>query len=346
MPDEKPTEKLSVGLSCPSCGGALSIEEGESVVNCKYCDSMLFIEGDKGVQTVAFKNKMDPQRVMQAAETWWRKGYKARDLKKFGKVSEVYPIYLPFWSTTTKVAGWVCGYEERTRSDSKGNTRTERIPKEVMVLQDMHYSQIACDPGDLGIRSLRNFTGERGLEDFTMIPTFETTSSVDDAKKLAEAEAVELARRGSGVPHITFERIDAIPRRMSVIYYPIWVVRYSYRDRMYVVTVDGVTGQVLSGRAPGDPLFQSLAITGGSAAAGLVSGFGLVGAALSGGENSGFLALGGLAVGLAILFFTYRFFRHGSEIVEGEFEGKRGMTSSGNRLNVGEILRTMQGMRP
>jgi hypothetical protein len=307
---------------------------------------MLFIEGDKGVQTVAFKNKMDPQRVMQAAETWWRKGYKARDLKKFGKVSEVYPIYLPFWSTTTKVAGWVCGYEERTRSDSKGNTRTERIPKEVMVLQDMHYSQIACDPGDLGIRSLRNFTGERGLEDFTMIPTFETTSSVDDAKKLAEAEAVELARRGSGVPHITFERIDAIPRRMSVIYYPIWVVRYSYRDRVYVVTVDGVTGQVLSGRAPGDPLFQSLAITGGSAAAGLVSGFGLVGAALSGGENSGFLALGGLAVGLAILFFTYRFFRHGSEIVEGEFEGKRGMTSSGNRLNVGEILRTMQGMRP
>ncbi len=346
MVEVKPSENLSVGMSCPSCGGALDIEEGESVVNCRYCDSMLFIEGDKGVQTIAFKNKTDQQRVMQAAEAWWRKGLKARDLKKVGKVSEVYPIYLPFWSTTTKVAGWVCGYEERTHSDGKGNTRTERIPKEVMVLQDARYSQIACDPGDLGIRSLRNFSGERSIEDFTMIPTFETTSSVDDAKRLAEAEAMEMARRGSGVPHITFERIYAIPRKMSVIYYPIWVVRYAYRDRMYVVTVDGVTGQVLSGRAPGDPLFQSLAITGGSAAAGLVSGLGLVGAAFTGGENSGFLALGGLAVGLAILFFTYRFFRNGSEITEGEFAGKRGVAPSGNLLDVGEILRTIQGMRP
>jgi hypothetical protein len=336
-------ESLSVGMNCPSCGGALNIEEGESVVNCRYCDSMLFIEGDKGVQTVAFKNKMDPQRVMQAAESWWRKGWKARDLKKFGKVTELYPIYLPFWSTTTKVAGWVCGYEERRHSDSKGNTRTERVPKEVMVLQDVHYSQIACDPGDLGIHSLRNFSGERTLEDFNMIPTFETTSSVDDAVKLAEAEAVANARRSSGVPHITFERIYAIPRKMSVLYYPIWVVRYSYRDRMYVVTVDGVTGQVLSGRAPGDPLFQSLAITGGSAVAGLVSGFGILGAVFSGGENSGFLAIGGLAVGLAVLFFTYRFFRNGSEISEGEFEGKRGTAKSGS-FNVGDVLRVMEGM--
>jgi hypothetical protein len=336
-------ESLSVGMNCPSCGGALNIEEGESVVNCRYCDSMLFIEGDKGVQTVAFKNKMDPQRVMQAAEAWWRKGLKARDLKKFGKVTELYPIYLPFWSTTTKVAGWVCGYEERRHSDGKGNTRTERVPKEVMVLQDVRYSQIACDPGDLGIHSLRNFSGERTLEDFNMIPTFETTSSVDDAVKLAEAEAVANARRSSGVPHITFERIYAIPRKMSVLYYPIWVVRYSYRDRMYVVTVDGVTGQVLSGRAPGDPLFQSLAITGGSAVAGLVSGFGILGAVFSGGESSGFLALGGLAVGLAVLFFTYRFFRNGSEIAEGEFEGKRGTAKSGS-FNVGDVLRVMEGM--
>jgi hypothetical protein len=166
---------------------------------------------------------------------------------------------------------------------------------------------------------------------------------VDDAVKLAEVEAVENARRSSGVPHITFERIYAIPRRMSVLYYPIWVVRYSYRERMYVVTVDGVTGQVLSGRAPGDPLFQSLAITGGSAVAGLVSGFGILGAAFSGGENSGFLAIGGLAVGLAVLFFTYRFFRNGSEISEGEFEGKRGTVKSGS-FNVGDVLRVMEGM--
>lgn len=339
-----PEEKMSVGLSCPSCGGALRIDEGESVINCQYCDSTLFIEGDKGVQTVAFKNRMDPQRVLEAAQAWWRKGLKARDLKKVGKVSEIYPIYIPFWSNQTKIAGWVCGYEERTYSDGKGHTRTERVPKEVMVLQDYRFSQIACDPGDLGIRSLRNFGGERALEDFNMIPTFETTSSVDEARRQAEAEATNYARSRAGVPHITFESIYAIPKSMSVIYYPVWVVRYSYRSRMYMVTVDGVTGQVLSGRAPGDPLFQSLAITGGSAAAGLVSGFGLLLTVWSSGsENSGYFAVGGLAIGLAILYFTYHFFRHGSEIAEGEFEHKKGEQS--DQFDVREVMRNLQGMR-
>jgi hypothetical protein len=146
------------------------------------------------------------------------------------------------------------------------------------------------------------------------------------------------------VPHITFERIYTVPRKMSVIYYPIWVVRYSYRDRMYVVTVDGVGGQILSGRAPGDPLYQSMAITGGTAVAGLVSGFGLVFATLEAGGSSGYIAIFALAIGAGVLYATYRFFRNGSEIIEGEFQGKRG--EIGNPLDVGEILKTLEGFRP
>lgn len=333
-------EELSVGLSCPSCGGALQLDEGEQVLNCRYCDSTLFIEGDRGVQTVSFKNKVQEGDVMRIAEGWWRKGLKARDLKKVGRVTEVYPIYLPFWSATTKAAGWVFGYEERQRRDSQGRVTTERVHREAMVLKDYRFSEIACDPGDLGIRSLRNFTGERALEDFAMIPTYERTSSADDARSKAESEARSSARREAGIPHVTFERIITIPRQLSVIYYPVWVVRYSYRDRMYVLTVDGVTGQVLSGRAPGDPLFQSLAITAGSAVAGIIGGAGLLAAFLGGmGEDGGYFAIGGLVAGLAILFFTYRFFRLGSEREEGEFSRKRG---SAGALDIGEAFRAMQ----
>jgi hypothetical protein len=100
-------------------------------------------------------------------------------------------------------------------------------------------------------------------------------------------------------------------------YYPVWIVRYTYRDRMYMTTVDGVTGQVLSGRAPGDPLFQSLAITAGTSVGGLAAALGII---LSGVADE--LAIVGLIAGGAILYITYRFFRHGSEIVEGEFKHK------------------------
>ncbi len=343
MPD------LSIGLNCPACGGAVSVQEGEGVLNCQYCDSTLFIEGDKGVQTIAFKMKVTKESAIAAAQGWWKKGFKARDLKRTGKIIEVYPIYIPFWSTTARVAGWVCGYEERRHSDSKGNTRVERIPKEVMVLSDYRYSEIACDPGDLGIRTLRNFSGERSFADFEMIPTFETTTSKDVAAKDARSKAEEWGREQANVPHVTFERLYVVPHNMSIIYYPIWVVRYSYRERMYMNTVDGVTGTVLSGRAPGDPLFQSLAITFGSAAGGIVSGAGLLLAAFSEADQNGaYFAVGGFVIGGLLLFGTYRFFRRGSEIVEGEFSDKEGSakTGLGDIKQISQTLSQIGGRYP
>lgn len=119
------------------------------------------------------------------------KGLKSRDLKTNGKIIECYPIYLPFWKIKVRTAGWVCGYEERRTTDSNGNVRVERIPLERMVLRDVIYSNIACDPGDLGIRKLHNFHGELTLEDFTMLPTFEAVTSKDDALSSAKKYAIE-----------------------------------------------------------------------------------------------------------------------------------------------------------
>ncbi|MDW5563634.1 MAG: hypothetical protein SA339_10445 [Methanomassiliicoccus sp.] len=310
---------ITVGLNCPACGGAISIKEGESVVNCQYCGSTLYAEGDKGVMTIAFKNKLDQGSAVGAAQGWWRKGFKARDLRTKGKVTECYPIYIPFWNINTRVAGWVCGYEERTHSDSKGNTHTERVYKEEMVLMDLVFSEIACDPGDLGVRSLRNFSGESSFEDFEMIPTFESTTSRDDADAHARDDAITRGRSSAHVPHVTFERLHALIKRTSIIYYPVWVVRYTYQDRMYILTVDGVTGQVLSGRAPGDPLFQSLAVTAGTSVGGLAAAGGILFTVEAGSE----FGIAGVIFGFIILGLTYVFFRHGSEIIEGDFPDRR-----------------------
>lgn len=332
---------ISIGLNCPTCGGAISIAEGESVVNCQYCSSTLFVEGDRGVTTVAFKNRLTRDSAMSAVAQWWRRGLKARDLPKVGKILEAYPLYLPFWRTTTRVAGWICGYEERRTTDSKGNVRTERIPKEVMVLQDYAYSEIACDPGDLGIRTLKNLVGETGFADFEMIPTFEATTSRDDAVAHAKADALGKARASARVPHVTFERLHVFPRSLTMVYYPIWVIRYDYRGRMYMGTVDGVTGQVLSGRAPGDPLYQSLAVTGGASAGGLIAAAGII---VGNMEGDLMIALAGLAVGLVVLLFAYRFFRHGSERVEGEFKEKRASVGEALR-QVQQVARQLEGFR-
>jgi hypothetical protein len=89
---------------------------------------------------------------------------------------------------------------------------------------------------------------------------------------------------------------------------------------MYPASVDGVTGQVLSGRAPGDALYQSLAMTGGTSVSGLIAAGSL---AIGIGTGEGAVAIIGLVIGAVILGFTYRFFRHGSEMIEGDFDDKR-----------------------
>jgi len=333
---------ISVGLNCPTCGGAISVPEGENVVSCQYCGSALFIEGDQGVTTIAFKNKVLKDGVAASTQRWWTHGWKARDLKTAGKIVESYPIYLPFWKASTRVAGWICGYEERRRTDQKGNVTVERIPKEVMVLQDYVFSEIACDPGDLGIRTMRNLAGETSFADFEMIPTFEATTSKDNAVDHAKNDATAKARSGARVPHVTFEKLHVFPRALTMIYYPVWVVRYNYRDRMYMDTVDGVTGQVLSGRAPGDPLFQSMAITGAAVGGGLVASGSII-ASGSAYVNDGRLAAVGVVIGAVIMFLGYRFFRHGSERVEGEFKERKSLSDGIKQLQ--QAAKSLEGLR-
>ncbi len=329
---------ISVGLNCPACGGAISIAEGENVVICQYCGSVLYAEGDQGVSTVAFKNKTLRDAALASTAHWWTHGLKARDLRRTGKVVESYPIYLPFWKTTTRIAGWLCGYDEIRRTDSKGNTTTERIPKEVMVMQDFVLSEIACDPGDLGIRSLKNFAGETTFADFEEIPTFESTTSKDAAVKHGIDDSMAKARANARVPHVTFDSLKAFNKGLTLLYYPVWVVRYNYRDRMYMDTVDGVTGQVLSGRAPGDPLFQSMAVTAGTSIGGLIGAAGII---LANGDYR--IALAGLAVGAIILFVTYRFFRHGSEIIQGEFKEKKSLGDAMKQVQ--QLGKQLEGLR-
>ncbi len=324
---------LSIGLSCPACGGAISIQEGENVVNCQYCNSTLWVEGDKGIYTVAFKNKVTKDSAKAAAQNWWKHGLKARDLKTKGVVNEVYPIYLPFWSINNRVAGWVCGYEDRKHSDSKGNTTTERIYKEQMVLRDAVFSQIACDPGDLGIQRLKNFSGESSFQDFEMIPTFESTTSKDDALNQAKAEALSKGRQSANIPNVTFERLHAFPKRISMIYYPVWVLRYNYLDRMYLLTVDGVTGKVLSGRAPGDALFQSLAITAGTSIGGLAAAGGAMIL-----PTEGQIGIGLIIGGLAVLMAMYYFFRHGSERADGDFADQKKAPNLKDLADIGKMV--------
>lgn len=305
---------ISVSMSCPNCGGALSIEEGSKTTTCPYCSMLLEVQGDDGVKKIMFTNNLDKDKAVAAVKGWWKTGFKARDLKNRGEVTECYPIYVPFWKLKARAAGWVCGYNIR-----RNDKTTEKVPKEVLVSRYIEWNHVACDPGDIGIEHMHGLEGTAVLHDEGTIPTFEVTTSYTDAKAKGLESVRSEAIMSAGVQNKTFVKLHVFLRDMDLIFYPIWIVRYEYSDRMYFATVDGINGRLLSGRAPGDYMWRSLFMTGGMAVGGIGSMFGLwLAMVLSNGKGGG---MGGLIVSLVCLGiagFSFMFYRYGAEVTTGD----------------------------
>jgi hypothetical protein len=138
-----------------------------------------------------------------------------------------------------------------------------------------------------------------------------------DGSQQVMSEAVAYA----GVPTVTFKDVHVFPKDLSIVFYPIWVVRYTYSERMYFATVDGITGNVLSGRAPGDNLWRSLAMAAGMAIGGIGSALSLSILLSGGSEESTGIGIVGLIVCLAVAAGAFAFFRYGSEMTTGDVKG-------------------------
>ncbi len=304
--------KLTFGLSCPSCGGRVDLKEGDKVAICPYCHTVSIVKGEDDVKTLAYKMVVSESAAVKVAKKWFRKGLKARDLKKVAKIVEIYPAYLPFWKYHAIGLGIICGYNYETRTDANGNTHREKVYKEKQIRKDYLWNKIACDAGDIGIEHLKNTRGEviPLPED---VPVYEATTSKDDAKSEGEIAIRKWILGEAGIENVTFHKEFVIPKDFVLLYYPVWIIRYDYKGKMYFLTVDGVTGRVLSGRAPGDPVWQALAIGTGATIGGVLTGLTPVGM-----EYDYRVGIILFLTGLAVFGASYYFFRYGSEIVEGD----------------------------
>lgn len=303
---------LLISANCPNCGGLIDLKEDEEYVKCNYCGVKLYVYGYDGWRRISYNMEIDKDRAISAVYDWFSRGYKARDLSKEAKIEEVYPIYVPFWKVNARVMGWVCGYKIEIVSDGR-TVRRREVPVEKMIMKDYMWSMIACDPGDIGIRSLKNLHGRVQMVSDEGIPKFDVTVSREIAVKNCENELIKRAIKESEVDRVTFQKLFFFPRSIYEVSYPFWIVRYKYRDKGYFATVDGVVGRVVAGRAPGDNLWRSLAIAATSVLGGLA--FSLLFTWTD-------LGIVGAIGGIILLLIGYAFFRHGSEIVEGDMPKK------------------------
>lgn len=317
------TRDKTEGLTCPNCNGIVPVPEGARVVRCPYCDMQSLVRGDRGVSRWQVDRKVEREQALAQVQDFFKGLNRARDLRKQAKIRETFLVYLPYWRVKALVVGWMLG---RVKS---GDDSTR--PVEVRVNEEMYWNDAAADVGEFGVHRvpLENKTLQPYTEDELHLEgmIFEPSESPTDALAEADSHFVHNARSKRSLRSKYYEKFHSLRPLLSLVYYPLWVARYEYRQRNYQVVVDGVSGKVLYGKAPGNIFYRAAMLVGGMMFGNLllVNGTILAFLLLSASDDSdgGFLVCAPIIFGLVLIFAGYRAFRYGEEVEERPKEARK-----------------------
>jgi hypothetical protein len=324
--------EAAVGLACPNCQGRLQIPEGVRIIRCPFCDQRSLVRGDRGVLRHQVPRRLDRQAALAKARGFLRGLDRAPGLSQRADFTDLFVVYLPFWSEWSEVAAWFFG---KKKVGSGKNRRL--VPKEVRLMGTRSWNQAACDVQEFGVndislagQTLQAFDAD-ALHADGMV--FEPVTAAGVAWAEASAAIDGDVRSEAGLDVIASEHIERLGSRKALVYFPLWVARYTFRNRSYQIVLDGATGNVLYGKAPGNIWFRAAALVGGFALGALilVDGTALAGRLVWHSDNSDsfLIVLVPLALGGALMLAAYRRFRFG-ELLERRvtFRRRRASASS------------------
>jgi hypothetical protein len=312
------------GLACPNCAGRLSIREGQRIVKCPYCEARSLVKGERGVGRYQVTRRVEREQALQAVRGFWTGLNRAMDLPRRAEVTELFLVYLPYWRAQAMLAGWIFG-QDKVRS----NKSTYWRPREFQLMENVDWTGAAGDVAEFGVDSV----GLAGTEYNAYDPdalhaegmVFEPTGSQTEANDRASQGWDKQARDKSKLERIGQVILRHLRRSLALVYYPLWVARYSYRQRAYQVVVDGYGGRVLYGKAPGNIFYRALMLLAGTALGSfvLVDGMALALLLVASSDDSDSVAVLALPLlaGAGLIAAGYRLFRWGEEI---EHRAKRG----------------------
>ncbi|MBS1519325.1 MAG: hypothetical protein JSS91_14675 [Bacteroidetes bacterium] len=324
-PDTSPgmkKEKIVRGISCPSCSGELDLREGIISFNCKYCGTLLVVKGESGTRKYYVPKNLKREDAVSNAFKWLGSGLsKSRKLRTDAKMEDAFLAYIPYWRVRADVVGWIFGQEKRT-STSNGRTSTYYVDVEKKIQNSFERTYSACDVAELGVKKI-NLTGDTILPaEFEILQqdgmVFNIIASEKEAFDFAKNNFTNESRNSIDLYNISFEHLDLVRESIDIVYYPLWVIRYSFEGRTYQVVVDGDDGSICYGKAPGNNLYRAvLGIIATGIGMYMMTFLGVF-TMLSFDEKFPFIAFMIIFVlGVIITRWGYKKFRYGGEIEEG-----------------------------
>jgi len=240
-------------------------------VVCRFCGTPVAVVGERGVVQVMVLDRVDRSAAGLAVRRWFAKGIrKAPALRREAQLEEAFLAYFPFVRARFDVVGWVLGTKERRRK-SGDRWVTEHQPVEVQVERSVDRTMASADMAEFGVHRI-NLAGdpllplddERLRSRGMVFRPQRTPAEVGEALTKAAMEQIQATDE---VDRVTFSWFAAIRKRITVVYYPLWVIRYGFRGQTYQALIDAEDGTLAYGKAPGNHLFRALSLVGACAGA-------------------------------------------------------------------------------
>jgi len=327
-------------VGCPSCGGTLSLAEGQRLVTCRYCGGRHLALIPDAVPRYAVHVAVAAEEARRIAQDFLRRPGRPRAVRERGRIQDVRLSYVPFYEVGgTRIGTFLLRESGKPRPPTLDDPDDERDFEQWLLQPSMEtqgtrvieqdYLRVgpACDLPELGVdriplEQLRRAATPVALEGYDLVELQKRAVVFAPTKppnRLVDERERRIAVRG--------DRTGMVERRVRLVYYPVWQARYEYRGRPFEVAVDGVQGTILRANAPREfrraALLAVILLAVGafcfgrpagalfSSARAATPGEGWLAAVL--GAVAGLVLGGGLALFLAWLAWTA--FRHTDDVV-------------------------------
>ena len=273
-------------LGCPHCGGALEISEGAALVRCSYCGGAFLARTRGGTIRFLAPARVAPEIAERTVRELLRAPERPSDLATRATRVATELFYVPFWRFRATFIGRVRGKRDvmvrKPVAVFQGNPETGsggirfemkdvKVGTEDVVeeIQQIWRASVTASPlEDLGIPRLssrrqlpgglvRLSVGAGEIPDLVIAgdgpwdgTLIDPMIAAEDARREAD-EVFDRFVHGRGAElserHLVYERLQ---ERESLVFYPVYCVRFQYRGRLFDAAVDGLEGRLVRAVLP------------------------------------------------------------------------------------------------
>jgi DNA-directed RNA polymerase subunit RPC12/RpoP len=258
------TAAETFGVTCPACGGSLHVHEGERSVRCEYCGRALLVVRPRGVRGYILEPGISEGKARFSALKHLTSETDGRIKARHASIIDLKLINVPFWRMNGMMAGWLSGDEiikheiEVPVPGPNGTKMVKRIEEEKRPFSRISFKRIdwstpACSLRNLGLQgiSLRTQMLKWGIFEHDMRRKLKVALPM---KTAAQARSdgynymTTLAAPAGAI--VKASRFELLGNKLSIYYYPVYILRYRHSGRIYSITVDGNSGGVIRGDVP------------------------------------------------------------------------------------------------